>query len=91
MARTVHRFDIGPAGKDITLPHDATVIAVDHGPIPGLIDVWVLLDTNAPTQARRFTYTGTGHPVPEDAHHIASTPRHGDTGLVWHLFEIRQG
>lgn len=91
MARTVHRFDIGPNGRELNLPDDATVIAADHGPVPGLIDMWVLLDTDAPTRVRRFTYTGTGHPVPEDAHHAASTRRDGHTGLVWHLFEIRQG
>jgi hypothetical protein len=89
MARSVHRIDLGPSGREVAIPEGATPIGVDHSAVPGLVDVWFLVDLDARPVTRRFIYTGTGHPVPEDAHHVMSTRRHAGTGLVWHVFEIK--
>lgn len=36
---------------------------------------------------RQFRVFGTGQPLPDDARHVGTAPRH-EIGVVWHLYEL---
>lgn len=52
--------------------------------------MWVLLDPDAPPEARHFRLAGTGHPIKEDLtwlDYIGTCQIYGGS-LVFHLFEV---
>jgi hypothetical protein len=81
---TIYKFPI-PIQDTFTvpLPDDAVVVHAGLDP-QGVPCLWARLDPNAPRTDRVFHLRGTGHPVPDDLHHIASFV---NGPFVWHLFE----
>lgn len=69
----------------ITMPKGAKVLSVDvqHGDV----QVWVLVDPEAPKELRGFRVAGTGQPLEEkiESMRFIGTVQIGD--LVWHIFE----
>lgn len=69
----------------LDLPADATIVHVAAIPTSkARAHLWAEVETDAPVEHRRFHVRGTGHPIPEDARHLATwlAPPY-----VWHLFE----
>ena len=66
----------------------AKVLSVDvqHGDI----QVWALVDPEAPKELRGFRVAGTGHPLEEEitSMRFIGTVQMGD--LVWHIFEDQE-
>lgn len=50
------------------------------------LEVWALVDPDAPLVRRKFAIHGTGHPVTEGGTHIGSIITAGGA-LVWHVFD----
>ena len=50
--------------------------------------IWVVVDTDSPTEARRFHLAGTGHPLPEEQLEYVGSCFDGP--FVWHLFEVSE-
>lgn len=72
----------------VKMPEGAKVLsAAERGEFGNRLDVWALVDTEAPMRDRLFRVVGTGHPFPdaEDCRFVATV--HTRVGLVWHLFE----
>lgn len=48
---------------------------------------WAEVDSDAPTEQRRFTVLGTGHSIPDDValEHVATVM---DGHFVWHVYEV---
>ncbi len=72
----------------ISMPKGAIVLSVDVQ--DGHIQIWALVDPEAPKEPRGFRMAGTGHPV-EDA--IASMRFIGTVQMgefVWHIFEKQE-
>ncbi len=50
------------------------------------LDMWALVNPDAPLRTFRFTVCGTGHPVPENrGAFVGSVTTHGGQ-LVWHVW-----
>ncbi|KKK62381.1 hypothetical protein LCGC14_3004920 [marine sediment metagenome] len=61
-------------------------VGVQHGEV----QVWALVDPEAPTELRRFRVAGTGHPLEDE---IASMRFIGTVQMgafVWHIFEDQE-
>lgn len=51
------------------------------------LDLWALVDPDAPVEDRAFRVVGTGNPMPDDCgRYIGTTHSHGGS-LIWHVFE----
>lgn len=51
--------------------------------------LWVLVDSEAEVQVRKFRVIGTGHPIEDDNSLIyLGTIQDPNIGLVWHLCEM---
>lgn len=76
----------------IKMPVGAKVLSVaERGEFGNRLDVWALVDPDAPMQDRRFRVVGTGHPFPDaDECRFVGTVQ-TRVGLVWHLFEAEAG
>lgn len=55
--------------------------------------LWAMVDEDAPTKSRFIEIFGTGHPmpqlVPQSERRFLGTAQDPKTGLVWHVFELR--
>ncbi len=74
----------------ISMPKGARVLSVDvqHGKV----QVWALVDPEAPTELHRFMMVGTGHCLTEkcvESMRFIGTVQMGD--FVWHIFEHQEG
>ncbi len=71
----------------ITMQKGAIILSVDvqHG---AGVQVWALVDPEAPTELRRFRVAGTGHPLEEDIEllRFIGTVQMMGGQLVWHIF-----
>lgn len=88
MVRTVHkwRLPVTDGPFPIALPVGSQLLHAEmaHGPSHD-IEMWAEVETGMNAEQRWFIVRGTGHPVPDDAEHIASMR---DGAFVWHLFEV---
>ncbi len=70
----------------LPMQKDARVLSVDvqHGEV----QVWALVDPEAPTELRRFRVSGTGHPLGEEIESLRfiGTVQMMGGQLVWHIF-----
>ena len=74
------------------MPEGAKVLSVaERGEFGNRLDVWALVDPDAPMRERRFRVVGTGHPFPDaDECRFVGTVR-TLRGFVWHVFEAEAG
>lgn len=92
--RTVWKFPFKLEDEElvIPMPRGARVIMADtqpspHGSQPCL---WAEIPDDADAfEERHFAIVGTGHPVPDEAEHIASFQMQDmfGTPFVWHIYE----
>jgi len=73
----------------VPMPKDAEVLCVDVQ--RGVICIWTLVESEAPTEIRKFRIYGTGHEmdINEDVVYIGSVQMLGGA-LVWHVFEVQR-
>lgn len=85
--RTVYKYPI-PIDSEIAkiaLPVGAKVVDFEfQGTRPFL---WAEVNTVAATKERAFCIVGTGHPIPDNAEHIATCH---PSPFVFHLYEIKE-
>lgn len=73
--------------QTLYLPKDAKTLSVQaQYDVP---TIWVLVDPEAETEARKFWVIGTGHPTPENINDLKflGTVQQGGGTLIWHVFE----
>jgi hypothetical protein len=76
-------FNEGVAETKLSLPSGFVVrqFAMQNGEPT----FWAEVDTEARKSAAIFRILGTGHPIPENGHYIATC---FDGPFVWHLFQL---
>ena len=82
---TIHKFQLEITFHQIIeVREGAKILHADNQ--NGMLCIWVMLDTNAPTVQKRFRIYGTGHSIPTDLNltHIGSVLM---GAFVWHVFE----
>lgn len=86
--RTIHKYDL-PVNDSVVLqlPEGCEILNVlkQSGP-SGIVQLWAIVDTEAPQVPHKFIVRGTGHPLPLEcakATHIATVM---DGPFVWHVF-----
>lgn len=91
--RTIWKFPIAYPDRPITSewPVGAKVLHIDlqHESIydlEGALHVWLLVDSEAPTEEVRLSTIGTGHPVPK-GEYIGTVIDNAE--YVWHAFVER--
>lgn len=88
---SIWKYPVPVGGATFDVPAGAEVVHVGFDPQPALwqasphVVIWARVDRLAPTEARTFTFIGTGHDEPKDARYLGSAV--GD-GFAWHVFEI---
>lgn len=88
MARRMFRYSVPVTGSPVHVDLTGDPVAVgmlegDRG-----VEFWVEDDDAKPRVSRVFTIAGTGHAIPDNAVYVGTAPR-GASGLVWHLFEVK--
>ena len=86
---TIHKYSIPIEDRMfLELPAGAKILTVQvQTECP---QIWALVDTEQPLEARFFRMVGTGHPITEDIlslSYIGTFQLQGG-GLIFHLFEI---
>ena len=74
--------------QELDLPAEARILSV--GDQHGKIQLWALVNPNAPLQERKFLVAGTGHHIdrpPQDLSFLGSVIQY-DGSLVFHVFEV---
>ncbi len=79
--RSIYKYEARGASF---MDPDGTVVHVGLDPNCNPC-VWLLVDPDAPTVARRFTLVGTGDSVADAAHPVGSFV---DGPFVWHVVEV---
>jgi len=70
----------------IEMPKEAEILTVQSQ--KGIICIWALVNTDNPTEQRRFRIYGTGNPVEFNGDYIGTFQIYnGD--LIFHLFESK--
>ena len=85
--KTIYKYPVSAADEfSLELPIGARVLSVQEQ--RGEVQLWALIDTEAPKVVYRFALRGTGHPADglESARFIG-TFQLRDGLLVFHLFE----
>lgn len=85
---TIHKFQVHADAFHHEMPADARVLKV-MGQYES-IQMWVLLDPNAPKVRRRFQVFGTGFEIPPNIGPYVDSFMELSGRLVWHLFELDQ-
>ena len=86
MKRSIFKYEISvDQDTQLKMPKHAEILHVqsqgDH------VRMWVLVNTEAETELRRFTIFGTGWPIEDDRLSYVGTALTMGGGLVWHVFE----
>ena len=87
--KTIWKYPITiGADEEFVMPKGSTVL--HFGVQNDEPRIWVLIDTNAENESRRFVTYGTGHPIKHaNLEHIGTILMWNDS-LVWHLFEVKE-
>jgi hypothetical protein len=91
MSRTIWKFTLDPMGSigsivGVSMPTGAEVISA--GVQWDKINVWAIVDPDAPISTRFFFVIGTGHEFPEgDGVKFINTVQLIGGSLVMHIFE----
>ena len=83
--RTIYKYPLMYGPQHIALNAGAEIIHVAEQ--YGIMNMWVLLDQNKPSEQRLFSIVGTGQFVEDSAKYIGTFQQAGGD-LVWHLFEL---
>jgi hypothetical protein len=91
LPRAVYRYQVKIADEQIiTMPADARILHVARRDPGDAVDMWALVDPQAPPQDRYFRVAGTGHPVVDaDMLTYIGTVQLHRGALVFHVFEVR--
>lgn len=82
---TIWKFPFPILGDFVLqMPADAEILFVDVQ--DGQPCMWAAVSNIGAQKDRRFCITGTGHPVPDGAQHVASFQQ---PPFVWHLWEAQ--
>lgn len=89
--RKVFKYNLGVGEQQLVLPTGADILAFNNQHDRPVL--WALVDPDAPTEARTFRITGTGHVIEEKPRELSyiGTAQFNDGALVLHLFEILRG
>ena len=80
--KTIWKWGLAPV-SEVLVPVGSVILDVQlqhSSPV-----LWALVDTDAPTETRRFRCYGTGHKMPDDPGRYIGTFQ--VEGLVFHVFE----
>lgn len=88
--RRMFRYVVPVDDKAYNFPLDHDPVAVAAFNNSTAVEFWVETTAGAPAVMRWFRAIGTGHPIPDGAKWIGTCPR-TPAGLVWHLYEVRDG
>jgi hypothetical protein len=88
--KKIFKYDLRVTDVDhVKMPDGAQIIHVDwQGPNIQQLQLWAVVDPDAPLFDREFRVIGTGHPIADlpDLQHIGTVVQ--PIGLVWHVFEV---
>jgi len=73
----------------LTIPKGAQFLTVQTQ--NGSPQIWALCDETAPKVMRSIAIYGTGHPIPKNPGQYIATFQLVNLGLVFHVFEIKEG
>jgi len=73
----------------LTVPQGAEFLTVQTQ--NGDPQIWALCDETAPKVMRSIAIYGTGHPIPKNPGQYIATFQLVNLGLVFHVFEIKEG
>lgn len=87
--RTIWKFQLGDVDNafrtDVEMPVDAKILSVAVQ--NDLIQVWAMVDSEAPKRRRRFSIRGTGHQCHDgDGEYVGTAMFHGGR-YVFHVFD----
>jgi hypothetical protein len=82
---TVWKFPVSITDHTLVVSMPRAARVVEVGVQDGLLCMWAIVHSDAPTDARRFQVVGTGHQAPDGGKYVgtAHVPP-----FVWHLFEV---
>lgn len=87
--RTIYRYELAIKDRPmVDMPRGAVVL-----PVPPCarnrdsIEIWALVDPEAPPVSRSFRIVGTGNPMPEVCGPFVGTVMTHGGMYVWHVFE----
>ncbi len=85
MSKTIWKYPVTAGRWTQIMPVDAEILSVQvqHKEV----QMWVLVDPDAITEAREFDVYGTGHLIPESSGKFIGTFQIEGGALVFHLFE----
>ena len=84
---TIWKFQLDISDRQtVMMPHGAVIIRVDS-PSPSTLNLWAIVNPEAPTEERVIDVYGTGHDIPyqEELAYLGTTTPYP---LVWHVFEV---
>lgn len=86
MKRTIWKFGFPVRDEAlISMPRGAEITHVGNQGHPDEVNVWAIVDPQAPRVSHRFSVRGTGHELTgEEGEHLASFQ---SGPLVWHVFD----
>lgn len=82
--KTIWKFEIEVADEvAVIMPRYAEILAVQSDG-HDTVNLWAVVDSDYPTEERRFRIRGTGHPLLDVGKYVGTA----STDLfVWHVFE----
>jgi hypothetical protein len=85
----VYKHSVRVNGPDHTIPmlEGAQIVHVACQSDPYWVELWAVVDQNAPTEDRTFIVVGTGHSWSEPWQYVG-TAIAAEGALVWHLLEL---
>ena len=85
MSKTIWKFPVAVGRRTQLMPTGAEILSVQVQ--RGAPQMWALVDTHKPSEAREFAVYGTGQPVPKDPGRFIDTFQVADGDLIFHIFE----
>ena len=94
MKRVIWKYRVPPSGGNvIRMPRGAQILCVqtqDRGDTPFInIQLWALVNPDAPLEDRAFAVVGTGFPFDPSNWTYIGTTQHDRGALVFHTFEVK--
>lgn len=83
--KTIWKYPLDSVFGILSMPVGAQILSVANQ--FSSICLWVLVDTNAPAENRRFYVVGTGHPLPEEPTVYRGTAKVENGHIILHVFE----
>jgi hypothetical protein len=84
--KTIYKYPLSFPTHIVYLPEGCRIVKLAEQ--DGAMYIWAIVDTGGLSIARRFTFVGTGHPLPVGEYEYIDTIFQGP--FVWHLFVSRE-